>query len=139
MKYLILILLTACAGKSGGGYVEGHSSPELEKYIAEFEDTFDVDVNFEVALVPSLSSGSANDGECIHPGAFRRVEIKEAKGKKLRLLVFHELGHCALGIDHWDEEFDVMNTRPNLLVWADIENLIPQMVENYEAGIYPRL
>ncbi len=51
-------------------------------------------------------------GYCI---PYKRMAISEAFWKRATpaeklTLIYHELGHCALGLDHYDDTHDIMNT-----------------------------
>lgn len=130
---MILFLLGACSSKSLNLQPAIYSA-QIDTEVALFEKTFDKDVaidvvfvdNFSVVLTPNQAA------VCI---AGTRVEIKSGmKGRMLRYLVFHELGHCILGLHHWDEERDIMNA--SVFSAADVDTLIPLMHERYLDGIY---
>lgn len=51
-------------------------------------------------------------GYCLFPWlvAFKKSYWDTASAADRMTLVYHELGHCALGLDHYDEGQDIMNT-----------------------------
>lgn len=134
MKYLTLLLLVAC-NKNSLNLQPVIYSEAINAEVLRFEETFDTDVSIEVVYVDKFSAvvDSNQVAICI-PN--RRIEIKNGtKGKLLTYLVFHELGHCVLGLNHWDEELDIMNT---FVVFppSNMALAIEKMFLNYERGIY---
>lgn len=140
MKYLILFLLVSCGtNKNTMQLSQGYTTQELIDNVEEFEDAFNIDVNFEVVYVDQLSNSNPNSAQCLSDGgSFRRVEIKSTitKPSELSLRIYHELGHCALNISHYDDVVDIMNTYP-LINPKQMDTIyIPQMIANYEGEVY---
>jgi hypothetical protein len=61
-------------------------------------------------MPPELNSGVI--GYCTHGGEIRFLTSfwATASATTRLVLAYHELGHCALGLDHHDGEADIMNT-----------------------------
>ena len=143
MKYLlILVLLVGCSTKKQS-FAPGRSSPLLEQYIQEFEDDFNIDVNFEVVFVPYFSANLNNPniiGMCLSNGPFKRVEIIETKefSRSLAAIVWHEIGHCALDISHYEKTYDIMNSKLTDSIIYYFDSYRQQMIENYENGVYSK-
>lgn len=135
---LVLFVLFAACSKNQE-FSPGYTTEALTSDVVEFEDTFDVDVHFEVAFVETLTQPQAGAvSKCYKSGLFRRVEILESiDPMRLKLAVFHELGHCQLNLAHFDTVKDIMNSnvRPGV-AGNGMHIYIPKMLANFEEGNY---
>lgn len=136
LRYLLLFLLLGCTKEIK--WQPGYTTEELDSAIQSFETNFEVDVNFDVLLVKEFSIPQApgTDGICYNSGWPRRVEILENQ-PGLELVVYHELGHCALNIGHYEGPMDIMNSKPSLAITWDFEHYVQQMLSNYKNNLYP--
>ncbi len=94
--------------------------PELEKYVIEFEQIYNKRVNYSIVFGKLKEN---NIGKCNIRGRFRKITIDLEFYEKykdneyvIHQLIFHELGHCTLLLDHnngLDEifrEISIMNS-----------------------------
>lgn len=60
----------------------------------------------------SKSVGETVIGYCLIPWrvSIRKAFWDRASASERMALIYHELGHCALGLEHYDEKTDIMNT-----------------------------
>jgi hypothetical protein len=102
MKIIILLsllLLTACSGFERTGYID----PEFILYVESFErykgsEIRNMDIVFKDQEPPRV-------GICKYRGASRIIEIDPGYWERTsdytkENLIFHELGHCDLGLGH---------------------------------------
>ena len=137
MKYLILMLLIGC-GKSPN---KGYTTPQLQAIITEFEQDFDLNVDYPVVFVKTFSSpGVPNQiGVCIRNSFIRTVEILSTyeESNLLSPIVYHELGHCSLDLDHHESGLDIMNSGLSYSLGNNFEFYRNLMINNYFDNIYP--
>lgn len=120
MKILIALLFLCACGKSGGSiaFVQGFTTTEMDAAVADFEDDFNVAVNFEVVYVDEFSQPHGQAQAYCYTGGTKRVEVlsevEHNSEAYMKGIVYHELGHCALGLRHYDVDMDIMNTRPEM-------------------------
>lgn len=98
-KLMILMLLLSACGKK----IEGVIDPTFTSYVQDFEMKIGVEVNgvsirFKPQTYPVL-------GVCKSGGEIAEVEIDPTQWEKMNdigreQLIYHELGHCALGRPH---------------------------------------
>lgn len=102
MKYLLLLLLVGCAQNP---YVE----PELKPYMDKFDQTFDTHSKYSVVFGKDLKlKGKRVLGICTHYGANSAGNLIEIdildwewmSEVSREQLMFHEAGHCTLGLKH---------------------------------------
>lgn len=96
--YLAIIASLACGNK-------GSIDPAFSSYISDFEAKVgvavsDLDMRFNALKAPYL-------GVCIHKTTTNEVQIDPAAWDRMEdpgreSLIFHELGHCVLGLSHND-------------------------------------
>lgn len=113
---LIILLFLASCGKKAQDYKEGDkplfitSNPVFDSYKSNFEQdyynstgqslsTSNIPINFK-----DIEDGNVV-GRCYYIGSFREIVIDLnywalANATKREILVFHELGHCALDRNH---------------------------------------
>lgn len=122
MRLLLLtpvIFLMAC----GKGFEVKQSrsvEPELEEYVKHFEEVYNIAIDYPVEF-KALEPGIA--GKCRIQGNKRNVYINidfyewyQNNTGALHQLIFHELGHCSLLLNHNDtldsnsEEISIMNS-----------------------------
>ena len=103
IRFLLLIaMLYGCGAESGLVYIE----PEFVDHVAEFEDNLGIKVDTPVFyLEPSNPKHLA---VCVDKAGFRYVVVSPSKTKhfspaQFNLLMYHELGHCVLGLRHNDK------------------------------------
>lgn len=82
--------------------------PALEPYVSKFEKEFDVAVDYPVTFASILPTDGKRVGQCVtwQNGA-RKIMIDSTywqycNDAQAEQLVYHELGHCALGLGHDD-------------------------------------
>lgn len=138
MKYLLLLLFIACSKGSSLSYSPAIHNPDIDSYVLNFENTFNIEINFEVTLVKTLSANNQEAAAyCYKENGFKRVEILDSTPKYARKsYVFHELGHCALNLNHYDSDFDIMNSHPGYDVLHNPDKYIPKMLYNFDNNIY---
>ena len=72
-------------------------------------------------------------GYCQFPWqvSFKKSYWDTASAADRMTLVYHELGHCALGLDHYDDKSDIMNTYllPGDVADSKWDELVNQMFE----------
>jgi hypothetical protein len=101
-----LLLLTACSGFERTGYID----PEFIPYVELFEEykgnsIGNMDIVFEIHKRPKV-------GVCHYAVEMRTIGIdptywKSASPARKENLIFHELGHCDLNLNH-TEEYGIM-------------------------------
>lgn len=71
-------------------------------------------ITAKITLEDRLAKSSENNviGYCLSPWRVTILQSfwEEAPASERLALIYHELGHCALGLDHYDEKPDIMNT-----------------------------
>ena len=109
MKKLLPIITLFLIGCGQGFEVKQvrNVEPLLENYVKEFEDTYQVNVNYTVKF-GTLENNVV--GNCYIKGSKKTVTIDteffeyyENNEGALHQLVFHELGHCSFLLGHNDE------------------------------------
>ena len=107
MKFLALVLLMI---SSCGPRMNRSIDPRVEEYVLEFEKEYGVYVNYEIK-VDYVKEGYV--GWCKVDGDKTTVvidqdyyEIYQNNYGAIHQLVFHELGHCSLYLDHNDAKND---------------------------------
>ena len=139
MKYLLLLALAGC-GKSDLNFRPGYTTERLEEIIARFEVDFDAITAFEVVFVSQFAKPMPENtiAACFRTGSLRRVEINPSLENSIKLdtVVYHELGHCSLGLRHYEVESDIMNSIIRYNVINNFEEYRLKMIENYAEGVY---
>lgn len=138
MKYLLLISgVFACS--SNWHFTQGYTTPQLLATVKHFESDFKTTIRFEVVFTRPLSSMSTpgSSGFCYKSGSFRRVEIDSQYSNSIfqDSIVYHELGHCALDLNHYEINQDIMNA-VILITTSTFEKYRITMIDNYFNGIY---
>ncbi len=105
-KLIALMLLLSACGTKEAGIVD----PAFNEYVQDFEmkvgvQVNNVDITFEPTKYPVL-------GECWSGGSKNKVKIDPTQWAKMNKyareqLVYHELGHCVLGLKHNDGEVEI--------------------------------
>lgn len=90
---ILLAMLTGC-----GGYIAPEVAPYVQRFDSEVAPVGNVTVEFD-----TLPAGVA--GICYESWLSARVAVDKAEWDALNdggkeQLVFHELGHCVLGLNH---------------------------------------
>ena len=122
---ILVIALVACAVETQTqeiGTFYRKVDYELEPYVAKFETEWGKQISFKVTMeiTPHPSVGHCQifiDGSKIvrvHPDYFRN-SLNDLQKEQL---VFHELGHCALGRFHTDSQVQ----------WNDLEGYYPASI-----------
>lgn len=135
MRYILLLLfLTGCGGSSGGG--GGNNTPdrpyqplvysvpiEVDQYVRSFKLEAEargivLPTNLIVRFVDSIESdphsplvtwGYCQMGENAPEITLTMPIWNSSSDIAKELLLFHELGHCWLGLDHTGSIFSIMN------------------------------
>lgn len=100
-RFLILLTLASSCGPNTPIIVDDALAP----YVHKFEKDIDVRVsNVSVGFGPT--SGNVV-GKCLLHGSYRKITIKKdywdsVSEVQKEQLMYHELGHCALGLGHED-------------------------------------
>jgi hypothetical protein len=99
--------------------IGGRVHPQLDFYVEQFASDaakrsvpcyYTFTIGFQESRPPDI--GETVIGYC-RPGFELRVMNsfwRSSSGVERMVLMYHELGHCALGLDHLDGEPDIMNT-----------------------------
>ncbi len=139
MKYILLLILSACAPN----YTKGYTTEALNKLVISFENDFHVPVYFDVVFVKNFTNSNLSDkaAVCYRYGLFhefRKVEILETKQNinVLQPIVYHELGHCALNLAHYPILWDIMNPILSFQVENEFDIYKVQMINNYLNHVY---
>ena len=133
MRYLLSILiftLTTCAEKPNKKNVR-FIDEGLMELVTSFEEDFGVHIGFEVRWVDTIHSGFI--GVCNVQGSYRQVLMLRSYKNSIYLnqMLYHELGHCALNLQHDDSERDIMNSSvtPDVNYYWDF--YVQQMIDKY--------
>ena len=120
----IIILSTSC-GTIKDIQTERSIDPALEGNVTAFEEIFHVRVDYPVVYEDLPTYRKADGTVVVRLGTCEtigRVPIRVVVNKTLVQgetakmgVVYHELGHCSLGLPHEDsgDELDIMNTNGN--------------------------
>lgn len=117
LRCLLLVLLSFMLLSCGESCEK--TPTEVQAYVQEFEDTYGVDIEFEVLLVDyELGSSKGVLATCRRSeGKPPLVRIErsfwnEADYIRRRALVFHELGHCEFDLEHNPDLMPMVITDP---------------------------
>jgi hypothetical protein len=114
VKYLIALLLVAC-GKSP----THHTDVELLQYTEGFYEVFpNAHKNFAIQWTTTnegifekpLIVGACDLGNGQPLIRLHKTRLVGSSTKRLETIVWHELGHCVLNLNHYDNKLDIMNT-----------------------------
>ena len=105
MKIVSLILTLFLIGCSEYKESVRDVDPELEMYVSDFENTYNISVNYSVKLIslPGSTIGYCYGFKTSYPSVVIDTEFFNANKHdyiSIQHLVFHELGHCSLGLEH---------------------------------------
>lgn len=101
---MVFVLTVGCGQNNSNRYVE----PELEQYVQDFESVYGV-ITFRVQFSDDLKGTTL--GNCLLTSSpinnvvsVRRdwFEANRLNYYAVHQLIFHELGHCAFGLEHDD-------------------------------------
>lgn len=130
MIILASILLVSCGmpdKKASYNYRFASSDPTFNQYKQDFEADYLFVTgktistqHIRINLAPSIKENPAFAGICYASGNHREIVIKASywnfvSDESKKALVYHELGHCALGRGHDDQKLEnqplsIMNT-----------------------------
>lgn len=113
MKYLILLLtLTACAPTPEISLGESIGQ-EFQGYVKEFDETFQVTTQATVQFSDTLPDNMlglcttfTRPNDFLNIVSINRKFWETANDWQKEQLIFHELGHCELGLKHDDFMLD---------------------------------
>ncbi len=124
MKKIILSVISILAiscGKSGGDnipYTVRFIEEDFVSVVEDFESMYGVQINYPVVYVDSIPSPAGAIGICHKQNNVPvRVEILKSwvQNRKpnqidaaMWLVLWHELGHCSLNLDHSLDSGDIM-------------------------------
>lgn len=120
----LALFLLSC-GDACGEPTPAEQDAEVLSYIIDFERLYGYTVDYEVVLVDEqLTDLPGVLATCNYGGGkptIVRIEREfwlENNANRRRALVYHELGHCSMKLDHNDREFPVtiLNNRGELIV-----------------------
>ena len=138
-KYLILLLIIGC-GKIPS-IQKGYTTQRLQDIIGEFEQDFDLNVNYSVKFVKIFTNIPVKNqiGVCARNEYFNYVEILYTyeNNQLLDPIVYHELGHCSLNLGHYNSVKDIMNSSLTPQLGTNFIFYRDQMLINYFTFIYP--
>lgn len=117
---LILTLLTACGKRQGNAIIQ---DAELEMYYNEVKNRFNevglstttfVDLYIKFETLQQNNSKYTTQGVCTVSPGMLQIKIDQNRWVKLDekqklLLIAHEMGHCVVGLPHFEERIDLMN------------------------------
>lgn len=117
LALLAALFLIGCTVEKDVLIAPNYIDSEFKPYLACFEKN----INQEFGQVSGMIFSSRTAlGRCIeHDGGLRQILINPIEWLNLdfyekEYLIFHELGHCLLDLEHDDETFNYMNsTRPD--------------------------
>lgn len=131
-KIALVLMLTACGSEDTAStrtvQVEpeyGNISPEIRPHLREFieyckqsEYARSCSVNLKKLRYAKVKENISDDraviGTCGSNGDERVVELKanfaDKDSLQFKTLVWHELGHCLMDLDHNDNSFNIMNS-----------------------------
>lgn len=115
--FFLFILLPSCTKETSIFKAEprqfSQADPRLWTVLTEFEQQahlrgvfFDIEAADLIAVIDTINSPRSTVGLCAHDSTNPNQIIIDAnywkRASKMRreLIVFHELGHCLLGLDH---------------------------------------
>jgi hypothetical protein len=124
---LISVIFLGCSVREQDGPIDPYKifpGPTVHKdFQKDYEDFLNLTVEYRINIVYELSQLSDISygkvtrenvvGYCWSSAIRRRIAIKENtvfSPKVLRNLIYHELGHCLLDLDHMDDFPAIMNT-----------------------------
>lgn len=133
IKILALLLLIACASKNLSPNVINRKGilfdSELLPYVEEFERRCNCEVEVTTRFEPLTSpiAGVCTGHSELLPDIFKSIGINKewwitASHWEKENLIFHELGHCVLNMDH-DEEMirdSFLGGRPKSIMYPEI-------------------
>lgn len=149
MKYLIwLILLNVACGKSSNSVEYGTNPPEINdstvrRFVDEFIEVAEqhgihLNVNYisKIEFVDKINNNTALLGYCSGTARSQIIQLKKVTNIRiLKVLVFHELGHCMLGESHSSDVHDIMYefiTEAPFVNWSDaVNDLISDRNDDY--------
>lgn len=93
--------------------IEGRYIPndKIRELVEDFEYAFDVKVDYSVVLYDGIKTRDGFvTGVCVtyDGGRFVAIDPKVLNRAILKWVVFHELAHCSLNLDHSDDKHDIM-------------------------------
>lgn len=119
LSAMAIMMSTAC-GPKGLPPTYREIDPILEEIVLAFEEEYDVYVNYPVKVKTIKDSGVV--GKCFYyvdSGVPIAIEIDPkatSTPDKLWATVTHELMHCSLGLKHYNEEVDLMNSNVDRMI-----------------------
>ncbi len=124
MRYLILCLFLISCGNGSNKSKNYFNDPyfndlkeDFIEYIEENSNISEID-KWKIQTIPIFfEKMEGKAGYCSNRGyiAVDQVYKTELYKQYIRKLVFHELGHCILNLEHDDNPYDLMFYRLNLL------------------------
>lgn len=130
IRLLPLLLLVACAQQYNNKQSIRFIDDGLIDIVTEFETTFNVRVEYEVVWVDSIPQENVI-GTCYRSGSYRKVSLLRSYQHSIYFnqLLYHELGHCSLILDHYNETIDIMNSHVSDEVALSWDFYVEQMID----------
>lgn len=137
---IITILVVSCGPKEEDLREFTSVNPEFEELYQEFEGICGIDPHF-VTIDFGTTERSEVMAQCDRYSSGNQITVKQSfwehSGPEMRRwLIFHELGHCALGKDH-DERRDGL--RPLSIMVSVIPLSAPFYLQEHRAEYYKDL
>lgn len=106
LKYMMFLIVLISLSACGKAPMDNEVLPE----VADFESTYNVQVNLEIKLVDSIPAYQGAIGVCYATALNNHIElIKDfwlhTNDLGRHKLLFHELGHCIFGRKHSTEMY----------------------------------
>ncbi len=122
IKNIILILLLFSCSSNNLNTVR-YIEQDFEEIVLDFEEMYGIYVNYPVVYVDQLSAGGSSAiAICLtQDGGPVRIEILKDDyivDNLLWLVIWHELSHCSLGLSHYNDEIDIMNSSVGRALWS---------------------
>ena len=130
MFLIILSMIITSCGVADADYVrvrDYRTGPQVvsnpvKAYVSEFEETFNVSVTYSVTITDDLDMST--NGVCFYMQTGNNVRPVEVKLNRVqwdkgnyssrKKLIWHELGHCSLKLEHSSDMYSIMYFAMNM-------------------------
>ena len=108
--------------------------PELRPYLTKFEEEIGVDasgINIVFGDIEGDIVGFCNVGWKRRSIVIDRSSWKNLEHYEKEELMYHELGHCAMDLDHDDEQKKILNSCPSSVMNSRLLGICYKLYTNY--------